>query len=623
MIFDLIKGLLYLVLAGESWALLLKKNFNECLAPAILFHSLVCIILAMIFTDLRVGLFLVIIIYLSILIYFLFVKNEIKNYLVLNRLKSGLVIFILFYVILSILSINKQFKHWDEFSHWGMMIKESFRIDKLHYLSDITFFHKDYISSTTMFMYILIKIAGRYSEAYANAAITILMYSMIMPLYSLVWNNKEKKDDIISFLMLAISWLIPIFVYSGNYFTFYRGIIPDYAMGVGLFYCIYLCFNIDEKVSYDIFIFTIALVYFVLMKMTAIAYVPIVFMLYFAYRLQIKNKIVLFIPFLTSVAMFIVLNKYISLFVNFSSIQSYNSISLNDIINVITFNENGISYIKKLFDVYCNGLLGINVLINGSYLVSMIITVGFVLFSSFLKKEYFNRIVLLAIWMFLAYIYNAILYFFLYATRFSETEAMQLAGYTRYMGTFVAAMVYICYMIYMYVTNGLNNYLYRNIVLSGLYIIVVICISNVFLLFCKYYKSKSSDDLDALRKNRYAEAFYQYAPAFMLDEDKSLVHAKRIAEELVPYKEKGKNIVALASQEISYGHSEYNKVFYYLDYKNIRMIYANYYEDINKLMDELKEYDVTVAMDEENEIGVYCQNFSYDTLKLNNINIIK
>ena len=178
-------------------------------------------------------------------------------------------------------------------------------------------------------------------------------------------------------------------------------------------------------------------------------------------------------------------------------------------------------------------------------------------------------------------------------------------------------------MIYMYVTNGLNNYLYRNIVLSGLYIIVVICISNVFLLFCKYYKSKSSDDLDALRKNRYAEAFYQYAPAFMLDEDKSLVHAKRIAEELVPYKEKGKNIVALASQEISYGHSEYNKVFYYLDYKNIRMIYANYYEDINKLMDELKEYDVTVAMDEENEIGVYCQNFSYDTLKLNNINIIK
>ena len=105
MIFDLIKGLLYLVLAGESWALLFKKNFNECLAPAILFHSLVCIILAMIFTDLRVGLFLVIIIYLSILIYFLFVKNEIKNYLVLNRLKSGLVIFLLFRLIFNSLRL--------------------------------------------------------------------------------------------------------------------------------------------------------------------------------------------------------------------------------------------------------------------------------------------------------------------------------------------------------------------------------------------------------------------------------------------------------------------------------------------------------------------------------------
>lgn len=90
-------------------------------------------------------------------------------------------IFILLYIFCFITNQDKEFVSWDEFSHWGMFLKESLRLDSFYCNSPIYFAHKDYVPAITLFETLWCKLSLRYSEADAYRAIQIFMYDLFFP----------------------------------------------------------------------------------------------------------------------------------------------------------------------------------------------------------------------------------------------------------------------------------------------------------------------------------------------------------------------------------------------------------------------------------------------------------
>ena len=114
-------------------------------------------------------------------------KKKIERELLFS---DGLAVFIIVYVLFTALSFNKWVLICDEFTHWGMMVKEMLRLDKFYCVPESRLaFHKDYPPFLSVFEYFWVKICGYYSEMGANVALGVFQLSLISAPFL------EKKND--------------------------------------------------------------------------------------------------------------------------------------------------------------------------------------------------------------------------------------------------------------------------------------------------------------------------------------------------------------------------------------------------------------------------------------------
>ena len=84
------------------------------------------------------------------------------------------------------------FSNWDEFSHWGKMVKEMFRLDSFYStkLSNLMV-HKDYPPIIQIYELLWVKLSNSYSETILIKSIHFLELSLlIIPISDIDIKNK-------------------------------------------------------------------------------------------------------------------------------------------------------------------------------------------------------------------------------------------------------------------------------------------------------------------------------------------------------------------------------------------------------------------------------------------------
>ncbi|WP_147534143.1 hypothetical protein [Bacillus marasmi] len=198
-------GLLFLSFTGWGMFIHHKLKIYPAFIPLFLFSMITC-------TVFGAGLLhfmpemVVFIFYFGLLLFVVYTYLLFKGVIQLRALAlPSIVIFILFSIYSTLLLKGVSLLHYDNFSHWGLVVKEMFRIDALPNDSTIVSF-RNYPPGSAVFIYFVCKIIG-YSESHTLMAQSYLIAANLSVLFTFcTW--KKYAYTMISFVVSIILLLI-------------------------------------------------------------------------------------------------------------------------------------------------------------------------------------------------------------------------------------------------------------------------------------------------------------------------------------------------------------------------------------------------------------------------------
>ena len=125
----------------------------------------------------------------------------------------GLLIFVTTYVGVYLYDLNRSFTNWDEFSHWGVMIKEMLRLNTFYSVdSSVLAVHKDYPPAIQIIEWLWCRLSGGcYEEAYLYRALHIFILSFAFPVVDTIIRHRSKLQwRIIVGFMAVVLFFIPV-----------------------------------------------------------------------------------------------------------------------------------------------------------------------------------------------------------------------------------------------------------------------------------------------------------------------------------------------------------------------------------------------------------------------------
>ncbi len=452
---------IYSIIIGIVWSLLFKRKFSVSLAPAYMTHILIILLSGLIFKRLSIGIWGGCVVTAAILAFYMLkcwktqgaslseVRKAINHFW-----HEGGNAFTCFYIFCFFINYNKRFITWDEFSHWGIFLKECIRLDSLYCMSPLWFAHKDYVPAMTLFETLWCKLSFRYAEPDVYRGIQVFMFSMMMPMF-----ERFNFKKLLQLGSVIIALMVPLLFKTNDAFCFYHSIYCDVAVGIVFYWCMFEAYKEYEDLLYAFLALTIGISVLVISKMIAMALAPLVIGYFVVRSLIISGKKInwkksfLILPVIVvPVALWTWFNAFVTKYIGkMRGIQSYGGMKISSIKEVFWESESSsIPYLKQVRDSFVDAIIHRDILIHGSYtFVIAFIAVAFFAMSIFVKNKNRKRTTaLLGMWVLVSGIYYALLIYFLYATAFSEYEATRLASYERYMNSFVIAVLLLLIAVF-------------------------------------------------------------------------------------------------------------------------------------------------------------------------------
>ena len=116
-----------------------------------------------------------------ILIYDLFKdKYQKRDLFIRNVLTSGLFVYLILFMCVYFITINHgaDLWAWDEYAHWGQMVKELLRLDNFYIIKGTTLgYHNEYPPAIPILEALWCKLANKYDERIVYAALQIFQLS--------------------------------------------------------------------------------------------------------------------------------------------------------------------------------------------------------------------------------------------------------------------------------------------------------------------------------------------------------------------------------------------------------------------------------------------------------------
>lgn len=466
--------LLFIICSSGTMIFVTKRRFEEVLPVSLIFSAIIVFIFAFL-GQMRIGYsitFLIAIIF-PIILAVLAIRHKDSSDIFNNLFTPVFCIFIVIYVFIFFLNYNRGFTEWDEISHWGPMVKETFRLDKLYSVREsMLSVHKDYPPIVSIFETLWCKLCGGYKEAYLYRALQTLLLSLFLPALSkLRW-----KKNFNFFVKLA---LIIVVILSANLAirvgeaSFYKTIDTDCILGLMLAYSMSIIIYENQITKFGIFSLSGALAFLLLTKQMGLVFFLLVLGVFVvnyiilnrtALRCELKEKklkkrLISFLPILLTISIIPYMfafawNKYIAANgiprqFNISNINVFSLIGITrgtsgeawqhqSLVNFIKYVANGQLFDRPVSLAY--------------WQLALLAVVVFWVVGKYGEK-YFEKyqITGLNTMLFLGAIGYAFAMLLLYVYNFGPYEGPKLASVYRYLNTYWFAVFNLAMMLFLYI----------------------------------------------------------------------------------------------------------------------------------------------------------------------------
>lgn len=190
-----------------------KKSFGITLPATLTGTTLVIYFSQLIFHTFNIGIWLCIGTAAAALI--LLVVRRKDHDFISQCFSDGFFVFLAICLIFLILDSGRWLSTWDEYSHWGKMVKEMLRIDRFYSEPQSNLLaHKDYPPFVAVFEMLWCRLSLKYSEGNVTTALHVFGFSMILPLVAELLKVREKTGKLQRFfyqLIMTIVFLLLIF----------------------------------------------------------------------------------------------------------------------------------------------------------------------------------------------------------------------------------------------------------------------------------------------------------------------------------------------------------------------------------------------------------------------------
>ena len=474
--------LIFILFANASSVCLFKKNFLKLLPLTLMIIVFPLFLCGLLFSSFKIGI-TINILYSVFFLFYLF-KNM-KDEKIIKEFKDnyfsiGIITFFTLYIFFYFYDCNRSFQSWDEFSHWGVMLKEMFRLDNFYTITDSTLLvHKDYPPFVQLYEFFFLKISGGYSEAFSIMFIHLLEFSFILSFVN-EKNNINIKNIIKTTLksLLLIGIIISIILLFDMH-SIINSIYNDYILSILVAYILSLIIVEKDKLSnYLLLNLSIVSIFLLLTKQVAIAFYMMILFFYLIclYRKIKLEKKILFKLLIILVFVPLLFYKSWSLFVDHYNIYKQFDISdikFNELIDVFFNLSNDKHIIVSNFvnAIFKERLSTFN-LFSISYFSSFVIYSLLVLLFA-IKNTMYSRLNIFKYYLtiLIGFIGYSFLMLILYIFCFGG-EGYTLASFNRYMDTYLLIEYISLFIIFMKNNEEKNKFISYLIVLGSLAIVM-------------------------------------------------------------------------------------------------------------------------------------------------------
>lgn len=504
----------FLFLMGISLtnSIAFKKKF-EYVLPVAIMECLIIIYLTGFF-NLLIG-FIVCVLLSLISIPLLYYTNKKNSFSLQEYFLTDLFwVFLCVYIFVFIINLGKDFSHWDEYSHWGVMVKELFRLNKYYYLDEsVLEYHKDYPPLAPILEYLWCRICFSFKEQHLYNGKIIFSLSLFFPIISSItknikYKNQRLKHFLYIFLLSAFIITLGILINVGEA-SFYRTIYVETILTVLYVYGIFILISKETNYQFSFLNIILTISCLLLTKQIAIYFVFMLFLLYLTQNLFskkitiLKNKI-FYLRTIVGFGFPLILWKFWGIAVSANApAGQFNSSKFNIQRIILFLNGTGERYQYETLKSYLYSLLHVPIMskpFSISYAGIIALLIIFFLFIYWLEKDFSHKKQLAIVFsvMLIGALGYIIIMLISYLYGFSVGESTALACYGRYMAT-------MAYPILLIIVLYLLETLIRNHFLSSLQSISIILIT--LFVFIIPFSMIKNELLPGVYYNKYGSLF--------------------------------------------------------------------------------------------------------------------
>lgn len=390
-----------------------------------------------------------------------------KDFFINNIFTPGFLVFLCFYIIMCYLQRNRFLEGTDEFSHWGLVVKNMYFFDTFGNHPEATTIFTGYPPASSLFQYLWMKICG-FAEANFFRSMNVLCFSSVLPVFKNVGWKQIKKAPFIALII----FIIPVYLYNGFYFR----ITVDPLLGILLAYILFAYFT--EKVFNYAFYINLALAMFVLTLVKASGFglaiiAAMIIMLDIAINIQKTRKTMnlpdnkknvikanhLYNLYTVAIAILIpVISNYTwSIYRSFSNTRyawdGVSNITLSSVAELIKGEADQYRYdtIRYFISAFFSNPVDVG-RVQFTYFQWALLLAFIILFFWCAKSEapLKNKLKNCLLGLLIGWIIYVASLLILYVFTFSAHEAIALASFRRYMNTYFLASLcfFVCFFFY-------------------------------------------------------------------------------------------------------------------------------------------------------------------------------
>lgn len=438
---SLILGYLIIQIISIFFAIKLKKNIGSTFVITVL-SIIVTLYLFGLLNILPIGVYFIELTSLGMLIYecryFYKHKDKLRS-TIFNKENT---IFTLIFIGLSVIHEGRMISSWDEFSHWGDVVKAMFTIDDFATSSKSMSQFQSYPPAMSLFQYFLMKLGNKYIEGHMFIAAQLFFVSLIMTFVS---KNKKVIDALITAVILLF---VPSLIFNNFYTTIFIDCILGLVFGYILLSIIVNEYDKHQIINLILSIFTLVLLkdvgIFLALIAIAMIIVDLIFVkkkIKFKRNFYEKNKKYIWLVAGGIAAIAIAKATWnFDININDARISFGNEITFRGILNFITRQNLGYrgivigNFIRNLYtENIISSIVNFNTITLSVFLTLLLIPA----LKNVSNSKYYIGCILSGL---LIYIIGLV---FIYCFKFTEYEAVRLASYSRYISIYFVAMIFI------------------------------------------------------------------------------------------------------------------------------------------------------------------------------------